>query len=94
MTTEIRDYDMDYIMLYLRADINILTRHTWEIMGKLCLEQSPIQLRLANQLKVLPIGRLIQFSIDVEGLCTFAYFEVIDIVDDTYPYLHFQRYIG
>ena len=48
---------------------------------------SPIQLRLANQAKVLPIGRLSNGSVDVEGLRTFADFEVINIVDDTNPYL-------
>ena len=47
----------------------------------------PIQLRLANQSKVLPIGRLSQVPVDVEGLRTYANFEVIDIVDEknTYP---------
>ena len=47
----------------------------------------PIQLRLANQAKVLPIGRLSQVLVDIEGLHTFAEFEVINIVDDTNPYL-------
>ena len=37
-------------------------------------------------MKVLPIGRLSQVPIDIEGLHTFAYFEVINIVDDTNPY--------
>ena len=39
-----------------------------------------------NQSKVLPIGRLTQVPMEVEGLRTYAYFEVIDIVDDTNPY--------
>ena len=55
-------------------------------MGKLHLDWSPIQLRLANQVKVLRIGRLCNVPVDVEGLCTFANFEVINIVDDTNPY--------
>ena len=55
-------------------------------MGKPRLEWSPIQLRLANQVKVLPIGWLSNFSIDVKGLCTFTDFEVINIIDDTNPY--------
>ena len=55
-------------------------------MGKPCLDWSPVQLQLANQAKVLPIGRLSQVPIDIQGLCTFAYFEVINIVDDTNPY--------
>ena len=58
----------------------------WEIMGKPPLEWSPIQLRLANQAKVIPIGRLGQVQVDIEGSHTFSIFEVIDIVDDTTPY--------
>ena len=56
MTVKIGDYDMDYIILDLGSDVNILTRQTWERMGKQRLDWSPIQIRLANQLKVLPIG--------------------------------------
>ena len=50
------------------------------------MDWSLVQLRLGNQEKVLPIGRLSQVSIDIEGLCTFADFEVINIVDDMNPY--------
>ena len=39
-----------------------------------------------NQAKVLPIGRLSQGLVDIEGLRTFADFEVNNIIDDTNPY--------
>ena len=55
-------------------------------MGKPRLDWSPIQLRLANQAKVLPIGRLSNVTVDVKGLRTSADFEFINIVDDTNPY--------
>ena len=55
-------------------------------MGKPPLEWSPIQLRLVNQAKVLPIGRLSQVQVDIEGLHTFGEFKVINKVDDTNPY--------
>ena len=77
---------MDYIILDLGSDVNILTRQTWESMNKLQLDWSPIQLRLANRSRVLPIGRLTQVPVEVEGLRTYVDFEVIDIVDDTNPY--------
>ena len=77
---------MDYIILYLGFDINILTRQTWESMGKLWLDRCPIKLKLENQSKVLPIGRLTQILVEVEGLRTYVDFQVIDIVDDTNPY--------
>ena len=34
MTMQKGDYDMDYIILDLGCDVNILTRDTWESMGK------------------------------------------------------------
>ena len=34
MSTQIGDYDMDYIILNLGSDVIILTHQTWEIMGK------------------------------------------------------------
>ena len=37
-------------------------------------------------MKVLPIGKISQVPVDIEGLCTFTDFEVINIVDDTNPY--------
>ena len=55
-------------------------------MGNPPLEWSVIQLGLANQAKVLPIGRLSQVQVDIWGLHTFSEFEVINIVDDTKPY--------
>ena len=42
MTTQIGDYDMDDIILYFGSDVNILTRKTWESMGKPRLIWSPI----------------------------------------------------
>ena len=42
LTAQIGDYDMDYIILDLGLDVNIVTRQTWESMGKMCLDWSPI----------------------------------------------------
>ena len=52
MTAQIGDYDMDYIILDLGSNVNILTRKTWEIMNKSQLDWSPMQLRIENQSKV------------------------------------------
>ena len=51
-------------------------------MGKMRLVWSPVQLRLANRLKVFPIGRLTEVFVEV-GLWTYSYFDVIDIINDT-----------
>ena len=55
MNSHIGDYDMDYIIMDLGSDVNILTKHTWESIGKPRLAWSPVQMRLSNQSKVFPI---------------------------------------
>ena len=40
-----------------------------------------MQLRLANQAKVHPIGRVLNLIVDIEGMKRYADFEVIKVVD-------------
>ena len=56
MIAQIGYYDMDYIILDLGSDANIMTKQTWESMGKPRLVRSLVQLWLMNQSKVLPVG--------------------------------------
>jgi hypothetical protein len=42
---------------------------------------------MANQQVVSPFGRLEHVPVDIDGVRTFADFEVIEIVDDNCPYL-------
>ena len=42
MTAQIGDYDMDYIILDLGSNVNILMRWTWESMGNPCLDWPPV----------------------------------------------------
>ena len=55
-------------------------------MGRPVLQWSPIQLRMANQQKIFPMGILQGVTIDIEGVSAQADFEVIGIVDDSNPY--------
>ena len=77
---------MDYIILYLCLDVNILKIKTWERNNKLGLDWSHVQLRLVNQSNVLPISIITQVHMEVKGLRTYDDFDVIEIVDDTNPY--------
>jgi hypothetical protein len=43
-------------------------------------------LKLANQHRVFPIGRIKGVTVDLEGVCTKADFEMIEIVYGTTPY--------
>ena len=49
LSAQIGDYGMDEVILDLGSEVNVLTKQTWELMGKPKLRYSPIQLRLANQ---------------------------------------------
>jgi hypothetical protein len=77
---------MDNIILDLGSDVNVIPKKTWEMMGKSKLIWSPIQLRLENQHKIVPIGRLTGVSVSIDGVCNLADFEVIEIVDGSTPY--------
>ena len=50
------------------------------------LGYSPIQMKLVNQHRVLPIGRVKGVIVDLDGVCTMVDFEVIEIVYGTTPY--------
>ena len=77
---------MDEVVLDLGSEVNVLTKQTWEQMGSPQLAISPIHLRLANQQRVSPLGRLPQVPVDIDGVRTFADFEVIEIIGDSRPY--------
>jgi hypothetical protein len=77
---------MGVIILDLGSKVNVLPKKTWKCMGEPTLGYSHIQLKLSNQQRVLPIGRLKGVTVDLDGVRTKADFEVIDIVDGTTPY--------
>jgi len=55
-------------------------------MGKIVLQWSPIQLRMVNQQKIIPMGRLQGITVNIEGASALEDFEVIEIVDEINPY--------
>jgi hypothetical protein len=77
---------MDYVVLDLGLEVNVMTKQTWELMGKPKLIYSLIRLRMDNQQVVSPFGRLENVPLDIDRVITFADFEVIEIVDDSCPY--------
>ena len=66
--------------------MNVLTKQTWEHMGSPKLARSPIHMLLTNQQRVSPLGRLPQVPVDIDGVCSSADFEVIEIIGDSRPY--------
>jgi hypothetical protein len=56
LNAQIGEYDIDYVVLDLGSEVNIMTKKTWALMGKPNLIYSPIRLRMANQQVVSPFG--------------------------------------
>lgn len=86
LTTQIGEYEMDQVILDLGLDMIVLTKQTWERMGRPMLQWSPIQLRMENQQKIIPMGWLQGVTVDIEGTSALTNFEVIEILDDNNPY--------
>jgi hypothetical protein len=87
LNANIGDFIMGDIILDLGSEVNVLPKKTWQCMGEPTLGYSPVQLKLANQHRVLPIGRLKGVKVYMDGVRTKEDFEVIEIVDGTTPYL-------
>jgi hypothetical protein len=80
---------MGDIILDLGSKVNVLSKKTRQCMGEPTLGYSLIQLKLTNQRKILPIGRLKEVTVDLDGVRTKYDFEVIDIVESTTLYRSF-----
>jgi hypothetical protein len=72
LNANIGDFNMGDIILDLGSEVNVLPKKTWEAMGEPQLGYSPIQLKLDNQHRVVPIGRLKGIPVDLDGVCTMA----------------------
>ena len=49
-------------------------------MGNTTLGWSPVKLQLTNQEKVHPIGHVSNLVINIEGMKTHVYFDLIEVV--------------
>jgi hypothetical protein len=86
LNANIGDFNMGDIIMDLGSEVNLLPKNTWKCMGDPTLGYSPVQLKLENQHRVLPIGKLKGVAVYLDGVSTKSNFEVIEIVDGTTPY--------
>jgi hypothetical protein len=86
LNAQIGEYDIDYVVLELGSEVNVMMKQTWALMGKPKLIYSPIRLRMANQKAISPFGRPEHVPMDIDRVRTPTNFEVIEIVDDSCPY--------
>jgi hypothetical protein len=56
LSAQIGEYDIDYVVLDLGSEVNVMKKKTWALMGKLKLIYSHIRLRMDNQQVVGPFG--------------------------------------
>lgn len=56
LSAQISKYEMNQVILDLGSDASVLPKKTWERMGKPARQWSLIQLRMANQQNILPMG--------------------------------------
>jgi hypothetical protein len=56
LVAQLDEFEIKDGMLDLGSDVNIFPTKTWEDLGKPRLTYSPIQLRMANQYCIFPIG--------------------------------------
>lgn len=78
---------MEQVILDLGSNANVLPKKTWERMGRHALQWSPIQLHMANQQNIIPMGHLYGVTVDIEGASSLVDFEVIEIVHGSNTYL-------
>jgi hypothetical protein len=83
LNVNIGDFNMGDIILDVGSEVNVLPKNTWKCMGEPKLGYSLVQLKLENQHRFLPIGRLKGVTVDLDGVRTKDNFEVIEIVDST-----------
>jgi hypothetical protein len=86
LNAQIGEYEIKYVVLDLGSEVNVTMKQTWAYMGKPMLIYSPIRLRMDNKQAVSSFGRLEHVPVDIDGVRTFANFEVIEIVDNNFPY--------
>ena len=60
LNAQIREYDIDYMVLDLGSEVNVMMKQTWAMMGKPKLIYSPIRIRMANQQAIVPLNQLQQ----------------------------------
>jgi len=65
LTTLIGKYEMDQVILDLGSDVNGFPKRTWERMGRLALQWSPIQLRMENKQNIPFIHAMAELYLQV-----------------------------
>ena len=81
MNFQIRDYEVNLVILDLGSSLNGFTTQTWKKMGSAMLRWSHVQLWLANKDTVTTIMRVSHLDVEVESMKTYIDFDVNEFAD-------------
>ena len=76
---EIEGYHVRQVILDFGSQVNIMTRDTWEQLGRPRLNESGIYLKLADQGLIEPISVWCNVNTTIKGITTKFDFEIIDL---------------
>jgi hypothetical protein len=83
--TRIGDFDIDCV-LDEETQVNIMTKRTWEILGKPVMSPSLGGIGLFRGKLINLCGRLTQISMSTHGNLTEEYFEVVKFIESSAPF--------
>ena len=75
---EVEGYHVRQVVLNFGSQVNIMTRDTWEQMGRPRLYESGIYLKLFDQVLIEPIGVWKNVDTTIKGISTKVDLEIID----------------
>ena len=78
LTWKLKDTHVRQVVLDFGSQVNIMTRDTWEQLGRPWLYESGIYLKLADQGLIEPIGVWKNVDTMIKGILTKVDFEIID----------------
>jgi hypothetical protein len=83
--TRLGDFNIDCV-LDEETQVNIMTKRTWEILGKPAMIPSLGGIRLFRGKMITLCGRLTQISMSVHRTSTEEYFEVVKFIENSAPF--------
>jgi hypothetical protein len=86
LEARIRDFDIDCV-LYEETQVNIMTKRTWELLGKPAMTPSLGGIGLFRGKMINLCRKLTQISINVNGTLTEEYFEIIKFIENNTPFI-------
>jgi hypothetical protein len=91
ISARIEDFSIDYIVLDEETQVNIMTKETWEVLGKPNVVPSLGRIGFLKGNMITLCGRVTTIPIIVNGTSMEEEFEVIRFVEDITP---FQLLLG